>query len=208
MTQKTIHTILAFSLAVFLVILSGSAWVAGTAGTVVLGGDIVTKAPRYPNMITGDVVRSKILSGEEFSVDGYDEDVDTGTPKQWRITTCDDRSCRINFDFSASNAGLLEMYEAPTINVSGTLMTPGNKNRNIAATGETTWHEDCTTSAAGDLLCAKVIGSNSPTARIGGTTEGNFEIILKKSTEYVIKFTPLNDNTRASLCGEWSEPGI
>ena len=62
-------------------------------------------------------------------------------------------------------------------------------------------------SADGTLICPAVLGSTgtNPIGAAGGIQRRESEIILKQNEQYLIKFTPYNDDAKVSLCVDFYE---
>lgn len=107
----------------------------------------------------------------------------------------------------SSNSGIFEVYENPTLNVLGTLITPLNNDRNSATAAATVVREDTTYAVIGTLIYTEVMGTNAaaPSGDIGGFYERNIELILKQAEDYFFIFTADNASTRVSILFEWYE---
>jgi len=68
------------------------------------------------------------------------------------------------------------------------------------------FYVDPTVITDGNFLMGVYLGapSNFPSP-IGGAAERTSEMILKKNTKYLVKFSPDNDNTIVSISFKWYE---
>jgi hypothetical protein len=86
----------------------------------------------------------------------------------------------------------VELFEAPTVTAeTGTALTPINHNRITTITAHVTALVDPTVTAEGTKISQSFIGGGTGTgqARNGSDTSQENEIVLKKSTKYLIKIT-------------------
>lgn len=143
---------------------------------------------------------TQIHDGKHFTCSDYDGEVDITSPKYWHIKTVD---CWAHFVFKlrAGLNGTLEVFENPTITDNGTLLPTYNSYRDHPNTALTTVYKDSLQSADGVRLLAQVIGSDgtAPIGRSGGNVKREREIVLKENMSYLIKFTPVTDDTRVSM---------
>lgn len=149
----------------------------------------------------------KIHEGEHYTCSDYDSDVDS-TNKDWLVRAPASGSVHTTFEIEASKNGLVEVYEAPTTSADGTPLTCYNNDRNSSNTPTLLVFKDPTVSGTGTTrLGVLVMGSDgaNPVGDRGGKSERGKEVILKVSTDYLLRFTALNDNTRVSMDLEFYE---
>jgi len=148
----------------------------------------------------------KIHEGQHFTWSTYDADVDSGAPKYWRITT-PNTTTRIHWEavIATTESGVVQLYENPTINAAGTAGTIYNNERNSATTATATVFEDTTTTSDGTVIDNGVIGSGAGPQSVGGDTRTDAEWVLKQNEDYIVKFTPYNDNAKVTLTMLWYE---
>lgn len=93
----------------------------------------------------------------------------------------------INID-NESGALHTELYENPTISSDGTLLPVQNLNRGSVVTNKTTFYNAPTVTSNGNLVAAfsTFAASRNKSAGIGND-EGLQEIILKTSSDYLLK---------------------
>lgn len=158
-------------------------------------------------LITVDHPHHEIHEGDHFFVNNYDSDVDTATPKYYRLTTPDTTKWgHLVLSYSSTGAGLWEFFENPTLNAVGTALTAFNNNRNSSNTAGITAFQDTTTTSDGTLLWTDKTGADG----IGGTksasTSGReMELILKQNEDYILKFTPDANDAKVVVQLSWYE---
>lgn len=156
---------------------------------------------------TIDYAHHEIHSGSHFFYFDYDNDVDTGTPKYYRLTTPDTTKwIHLTITLYSEGSGTWQFFENPTVNAAGTAATVFNSNRNSATAATLVVAYDATSTADGTLLKVWRTGSgtNAP-SRVGGESRAETEIILKQNEDYFIKFTPDSNDARTKIELEWYE---
>jgi len=156
---------------------------------------------------TIDYAHHEIHAGSHFFYTDYDSDVDTASPKYYRITTPDtEKWGHMIFVLYSEGVGTWQLFENPTVNAAGTAATVFNSNRNSATTATIVVAYDPTSTADGTLLKTWRTGSGTtaPT-RIGSENRSDNEIILKQNEDYFLKFTPDSDNSKTKVELEWYE---
>lgn len=149
----------------------------------------------------------EIHAGSHFFYTDFDNDVDTGSPKYYRLTTPNTTKwVHLITTLYSDGAGTWELFENPTVNAAGNVATTFNSNRNSATTAGLVVATDPTSTSDGTLLMTFRTGSGTtlPT-RIGSENSRENEIILKQNEDYFIKFTPDSDNAKVKLGLEWYE---
>lgn len=92
---------------------------------------------------------------------------------------------------AATNAVLVEFFEAPTVTNDGTAQTVVARNRNNPSVAALSVFSGSTVSADGTLLnTSKVFASGQGANRVGGDTTIPIEWLLKPNTDYIFKLTP------------------
>jgi hypothetical protein len=159
------------------------------------------------DMLPQDYFHGKLCMGRLFAVTDYDSDVDTAAPKYWRITTAAGKCTFASIQIGVSGAGLIELYENPTLDAAGTAITVHNKNRNSANLPLVTFYYDTTTTADGTLLVETYVGSGTGgPIKLGGDHEIGYA--LKANEDYIIKYTPAANDQSASIWIEFEEKDI
>ena len=106
---------------------------------------------------------------------------------------------------AASNAVLVEFFEAPTVTADGTAQTVVARNRIDPSSPNLQVFSGSTVTADGVLLNAsKIFASGSGANRVGGDTTIPIEWLLKPNTDYVFKLTPAG-TTEVSADFTWVE---
>lgn len=152
-----------------------------------------------------DIQHHEVHAGDMYTVSDYDASVDTAAPKLWRLTTGATEIIHINLQIDLSAAGLVELYEHPTLTGAGTGLTAYNNNRLSAQTASLAVAYDPSASALGTRLFVRTVGSNAPAARIGGSARPAIEWVLRPNEDYVVRVTPATNGTAVSLVAEFYE---
>lgn len=163
------------------------------------------KATNSVNTI--DYAHHEIHDGSHFYWTDYDSDVDTGTPKYYRITTPNTTKwAHVMFVLYSEGVGTWQLFENPTVNAAGTTVTPLNSNRNSLTAATLVIAYDPTSTADGTLIKVWRTGSGTtlPT-RIGSETRSDEEIILKQNEDYFLKFTPDSNDAKTKIEISWYE---
>ena len=156
---------------------------------------------------TIDYAHKEIHSGSHFFYSDYDSDVDTASPKYYRITTPNTTKwAHMIFTFYSEGVGTWQLFENPTVNAAGTTATVFNNNRNSATAATVVIAYDATSTSDGTLLKTWRTGSgtNAP-SRVGTESRNDTEIILDQDQDYFLKFTPDADNAKTKVELEWYE---
>ena len=97
---------------------------------------------------------------------------------------------------SSANYVSFNLYEGDAF-TSGSTVTPINRNRNSSATSDMqTFVKGATVSPSGTIIQAGGIGtSGTPTARSGGGSAADQELVLKPNTSYVLTLVPAGATT-------------
>ncbi len=154
-----------------------------------------------------NVEHGEIHDGVHYVCSDFDAAVAIAVPKIWRVTT-PNSSIRVHFTFhlSATDGGFIEFLENPTINLAGNALTEFNNDRNSGNIATLTCFDDTTLNADGTTLITEYIGNDTnPANAQGGIRLRHQEIILKQNEDYVMRFTPFNNNTEVSILMEWYE---
>ena len=156
---------------------------------------------------TIDYAHHEIHSGSHFFYTDYDSDVDTASPKYYRITTPDTAKwAHMLFTLYSEGVGTWQLFENPTVNAAGTTATVFNNDRNSATTATTVIAYDATSTADGTLLKTWRTGSGTTApSRVGTESRNDTEIILKQNEDYFLKFTPDADNAKTKIELEFYE---
>jgi len=154
-------------------------------------------------LVVIDIEHHKIHEGKHYDGQDYDSDVDIAGPKYWLVRAPDtDTRVHLIFQVKPSGPGLAEFFENPTTTDDGTEITTYNNNRNSTNLASMDLFKDPTVSVDGTRICVGVIGSTgvSPKAGIGGIADREDELILKQGYDYLVKYSPLVDDEKVSLC--------
>jgi hypothetical protein len=105
----------------------------------------------------------------------------------------------------------IELFEAPTVTAAtGTAVTPINQNRICGIVARVGVLIDPTVTAEGTKIGQAFIGGGTGTgqARSGADTAQNNEIVLKRSTQYLVKITNGSSNSNIIQVNPiWYEEG-
>jgi hypothetical protein len=161
-------------------------------------------------LITIGQPHHEIHEGGGFVVSDVDLDIDTASPKYWRILTpAGDKHGHFTAAIWVDKAGLVEMFEGPTEQgspVPGTTVTAIDRNRVTANSSTILVKKDPDVAADGTLINQARLGTTGNPATIqGGGAETRQEFVLNESTSYIIKFTPDANTTAAWIVFDWYE---
>lgn len=155
-----------------------------------------------------------IHAGKAYNMPLFIDDLASAGVSYIRLTTPDNLTSYTHFrpiGFSTVASGvLLEFFEEPTLTTQGTTKTPVNRNRNSSKSANTTIGTGATVSADGTLVLSATVGSGGNQAKTGGgSADGSTEeIVLKPSTDYVIKVTNIGAvTTDIYISVFWYEEG-
>ena len=149
----------------------------------------------------------EIHAGSHFFYYDYDNEVDTGAPKYYRLTTPDNTKwIHIVFTLYSEGIGTWYLYENPTVNAAGTTATTFNSDRNSLTAAGLVVAFDATSTADGTPLKIWRTGSGTNAAtRAGGEARSSNEIILEQAEDYFLKFVPDSDNAKTKVQFSWYE---
>lgn len=174
-------------------------------------GDTTFQVPRidaYTHTLqTIDYEHHEIHSGSHFIYYDYDGDVDTASPKYYRLTTPNTTKwTHVQFSLFSEGAGTWQLFENPTVNAAGTTVTTFNNDRNSTTTATLVIATDPTSTADGTQIKIWRTGSgtNAP-MRAGLESRSAVELILKQNEDYFLKFTPDADNAKTKIEVLWYE---
>lgn len=157
--------------------------------------------------VTIEYEHHEIHAGDHFLYYDYDSDVDTASPKYYRLTTPNTTKwIHIIFVLYSEGSGTWQLFENPTVNAAGTAAVAVNSNRNSATAAGLVIASDPTSTADGTQI--KVwrsgVGTNTG-SRAGSEARSSLEIILKQNEDYFLKFTPDADNAKSKMQLNWYE---
>lgn len=160
----------------------------------------------YP--IAVSVEHHKIHEGRHFIAQDIDTSIDTGSPKYWLIKAPNTATrCHMTFQIRTGGPGIVEGFKGSTTSADGTQLTASNSDFNSSNTPECEHYYDPTVSADGTRVCVNWLGTDgaSPVGDTGGAAQRSMEFILAQNGKMLVKFTPSNDGTPASICFDWYE---
>lgn len=174
--------------------------------------DTTYRSPRVSSATHSTIIdefeHSKIHDGDHYFYYDYDNDVDTASPKYYRLTT-PNTTLWINIAsmvLYSEGVGTWELFENPTVNAAGTTATTFNSDRNSSKTSSLVVAYDPTSTADGTRIKIWRTGSGTTApSRVGSDAGRGGEIILKQNEDYFLKFTPDADNAKTKLEIEWYE---
>jgi hypothetical protein len=154
-------------------------------------------------LVTESFYGEKQNNGLQFSASDYDSDIDISGPKYWSIRTPNTtKYAHMVISLSASAAGILEIFENPNLGSTGAIgeaLTSYNGDRNSSTAATTLVYYDATVSGVGASDGTKIYNEYI----IDKSKDKKF--ILKKNEDYLVKFTSIADNNKASVGFEWVE---
>lgn len=145
-----------------------------------------------------------LVHHEKMFSSSHNNTVNAGETVALHITTPASERTHIIFEIDVNNAGTILFREGDTI-TGGSAVTADNMNRESSESYGGTVKKDATVSVAGTTLRTRIIGSSSPSTKIGGNSRQNTEWILKPSTTYTIIFTATNNATTCAINAEYYE---
>ncbi|MHA1852583.1 MAG: hypothetical protein ACTSUF_03640 [Candidatus Heimdallarchaeaceae archaeon] len=150
----------------------------------------------------------QIHEGKHFFISDYDSDVDIASPKYWYIAI-PDTNVRVHGTFllKSSKNGTIEVFINPTITNIGTELRSINNNPDSSVIAKGKCYKDPTVTNDGTRIYVEVMGTDgaNPIGDVGGISERKRELIMTPDKNYIIKFTPENNDTRVSILIEWYE---
>lgn len=156
-------------------------------------------------LVSIEAEHHEVHKGDMYIISDIDADVDTASPKYWRITAPNTtKRIHVKIAVATDTGGLIEVYENPTVNAAGTGLTAVNADRNSSNTATATAFKDTTTTGDGTLIEVSRIGAGRE-KKFGGVARQFSEFILKQNEDYIIKCTPDSDNAKISINLNWYE---
>lgn len=151
-----------------------------------------------------DVDHHRIHEGHRFTtVDIDDVGVGAAAPKYWLFRAPNLPLIHFIYSVHATYSGTVELFRGPTVTDDGTPLLVDNNNQNNSRMATMLAFSNPTVTDDGTLIGGMVIGSDGAATNnkgaIGGERDRKNERILKKNTDYVIKFTPILNDTRVSV---------
>jgi len=167
----------------------------------------VTEKDESGHAVTIDTDHHLVHVGRYFIVDDIDIEVDIAAPKIWYFETPDDDTrIHIYFQGSVSNAGTFELFEGGSVSVLGSAVSPTNLDRNSTRESKMNFYRDSTVGDLGTFRMGVFLGGASPTpVPIGGSADRRTEMILKKAEKYIVRFSPVNNDTVVNISFKWYE---
>jgi hypothetical protein len=156
---------------------------------------------------TIDYGHHEVHSGSHFFWTDFDDDVDTASPKYYRLTTANTTSwVHLTLALYSEGVGTWQLFENPTVDSAGTPATVFNNDRNSNKTAGMVVAYDSTSTSDGTLIKVWRTGSGTTNpSRVGVESGRDSEIILKQNEDYFLKFTPDSDNAKTKIDFEWYE---
>jgi len=108
-------------------------------------------------------------------------------------------------DLSVSLGILVQVYEEPTTTANGTSYTSFNRNRNSSNTSDTVIYDTPTVTSPGTLIRTLLIPGANQSGSAGGIST---EIILKQSTDYLVRITSQQNSNLFSWAIIWYEEDV
>lgn len=156
-----------------------------------------------------DIEHHKIHEGRSFVAYIIDTTVNSGeaNAKEIHILTPNTAARFHIFGvLQATNSGIVEIRENPTITVNGSAVVKGNRDRNSVIVSVLEIYEDPTVTVDGLLISGGLVGANDVGNKgIGGIDRTDAEFILKQNEQYLIRFIADNDNTKIVIRLNWYE---
>lgn len=174
-------------------------------------GDTTFQVPRidaYTHTLQViDYEHHEVHAGSHFIYYDYDSDVDTASPKYYRLTTPNTTKwIHIIFVLYSEGSGTWQLFENPTVNAAGTTATAVNNDRNSLTAATLVIAYDPTSTADGTQIKVWRTGSGTTApSRAGSESRSSIELILKQNEDYFLKFTPDANNAKTKVEFLWYE---
>lgn len=150
-----------------------------------------------------DVDHHRIHMGHRFTTIDIDHAVAIITPKYWLFRAPSLPLIHFLYSVNATYSGTIELFRNPTTTDDGTPLRIDNNNQNNLRTAIMLAFKDPTVTVDGTLIGGQVLGSDGLAANNKGATGGAMdrtnERILKRNSDYIVKFTAILDDTRVSI---------
>ena len=138
-------------------------------------------------LVTLGVEHHEIHEGKHFFVQNYYSIDGLGTEKEFILVTPNTSTLAhmlLNVETEAEFT--VDFYRFPSFSSVGTPLNIINNNDNSSITPTLIAGEDPTLSTDGTLMFSKILGSGN---KIGGLGRQTNEIVLRKNTSYLLRFT-------------------
>jgi len=144
------------------------------------------------------LLHNKVHEGKLFLYSHYDTNVDIADPKYYLFKTHANYAIHMTGIFKSSKSGLIEFFHTPTITDNGTQLISLNYNGESSNTFNGTTYYDPTITVDGSIIFTDLIGANED-KKLGGGANPEDEFVLKHGMNYIIKFTPDENDARVSM---------
>ena len=138
-----------------------------------------------------DQVHHEVHEGKSFTTSDWQASIADEAKVDYLIRTPDsDIRGHMEIVVAASLAGKVELFEGPDISADGNVITPFVNNRNSGNSSTLLFFEGPTIGGGGpgDRLEVAQMPAGSK-AKLGGEARSESEWVLKKNTEYLLRFT-------------------
>lgn len=131
----------------------------------------------------------EIHDGNHYFVASYDQ-LNAGASLLFGFTTAnEEEEVHIVFGFESTGQTLFEMYEDCDFDISSSVVTPFNSNRNSSNLSSASIQKSSSMNSLGTKLYDQKIGIvSNPVSAIGGDNRSADEILLKRNTKYTYRF--------------------
>jgi len=147
-----------------------------------------------------------VHQGEMFSCADVDNDIDNASPKYWMILTPATAKAHIAISAGLSDAGLFEIYKAPTTSGNGSQLTCQNMKDWSTNMAVVQVFKDPTVSNDGTLVfISRLGGAGLGNSQVSGSVRDHTERLINVSSKYIIKLTPDGDTKKGLLNMEYYE---
>lgn len=148
-----------------------------------------------------DLAHHRIHEGRFFTVTAIAQGLAAGVPKYFMIVSppATVSIAHVIVSVSINPGATIEILEGATVTNNGTPLGAVNMDRNNPMIAIGFAFENPTVTSEGTSIFAELVGTTT-TGGIGGPRYRNEdEIMFKSLTKYLIKTTPLSDNTYLSI---------
>jgi len=158
------------------------------------------------DLITIDIVHSKIHQGVGFNTGDLTLSVDIASPKKYLIITPDTGvRAHMIFVVETQPGAKFQFFEDTTVTANGTALSLINYKRDSSITPVLQIFNDPTVTADGTQLFLWQSGTTTAGGKVGGIIAHEDEFILKQNAKYQVLITPLSNNATVFIHFNWYE---
>ncbi len=156
-----------------------------------------------------DIAHQKIHEGNHFDVHIVRTGIDIASPKDLLFISppsaaisSDTIEIHLIFGVTSNTGTMVEFFEGATVTDNGTALDIINHNRRSSLTSEVEVFEDPTVSDTGTSIFISRNGTETSSGNLTIRRDED-ETILSPSTNYLLRISPLADNTAMTILFDW-----